>query len=171
MTWRNTSTADITAQSDADGYNESVTVEDGETVHVDTHAEASTSATPSTVVFDNWSTQGWGKEEKNKEILTFRNVNGIQNVSYTLKAYEYLSDGVTLSLYNQSGNKIDEVYAYDETKSTSGTGTIGGVKSHIDTGTASTGDFHTNFNYGLRLEKNVSATVDSKSVVTEDIHK
>ena len=170
MTWRNTSTADITAQSDADGYNESVTVEDGETVHVDTKAKASASSSVSQFR-PTWTIKQKvyrDYDDGMDNLLHFGELNidwemyCSPDTNMEPELIVHYSDGSTQRFY---GNGYGTTVTWNQSNVNVGlmefkndySGGSGHEQCRVDT--------------TVTINQSKSTSIDSKSVVTEDIHK
>lgn len=182
--------SDITVESTADGYSESLTVENGDTVNVDTHATASASASPSVVLleygpFSMDLSGGASGTSLDQWRLKIDEIKGYRGADGETQSFNWIPQGhnitVEISAQNSTGYDMDVSFKDSVVVGGDGDGeyttpftTMTEVKEfemlefnsnldNPDSGGAT--------DVTLRIKKDVSAVVDSKSVVTDDIHR
>lgn len=164
-----------TVQSDYDGYNESFTQNSNDTYHVDTHATASASASvtppiPWTSTSNNINANA---DTEDKQMLWMtRNLPDMDvYVDIYITSGSYNGGEIDVKVYNGSGTHVGGARVASDNSSASWSGVINGITKVVNFNDNSTGTQDGNIDLTVELRPTKSATIDSKSVVTDDIHK
>ncbi|WP_115863371.1 hypothetical protein [Halorussus litoreus] len=187
MVWNRVDEAAITVQSDADGYSEGVTVVDGDSVHVDTHATASASASPSVIVLEYGPFEMYLDDAvssanlENRRLRLDEMINRNTDETFVQQSWVPQGHTITAEVTVENGTAGDQVEVDFDGNVVGGDGN--GTYTVPFTVSAEMDDlvgFEVQSVFGnsetyadvtFRLKKNVSASIDSTGVVTEDIHK
>ncbi len=168
--------SDITVQSDADGYSEGVTVQDSDTVHVDSHAEATASG--ETVLMEiHYPDIRSGNDEYIDTLVPVIDPPAGTSDTIQMGGKEF---DVTYDIrVNNMGAEGDPLsFVIDGSDAWEGNVNIGDRITKTFGSYTSLESLEIDADYGwiriqgrVYLSTSASATIDSKSVVTDDIYK
>lgn len=173
MVWKRADGADITVQSDYDGYSEAVTVVDGDTVHVDTHATASASASVSQFQ-PQWSMTGVDYIAYSDSPNTVVGFGGY-TIDYTFGVEsnsDYVSPEVTVYYADGTSTRILDIGRNDNSWNYYSENNASVDHFELEDGYSGSSSYSKiSWSIDVTILQSKSASIDTKNVVTDDIHK